>query len=170
METLERTRDALSHSHPGASTEEILMACMHLMLEKKARQRGLVESPLATPRPCSPDRIPAHVRREVMKRSGGRCEWVFENGERCNSTWQLEVDHLDPRALGGKATVDRCRAACRPQPARGSPGVRRRLDGPLHEEGQERGHAAPGSLRPLEPCSQDRDRRKWMSLRRRGFD
>ena len=114
METLEKTRDALSHSHPGASTEEILMACMRLMLDKKAKQKGLVERPLKAPRPCRPDRIPAHVRREVMKRSGGRCEWVFENGERCNSTWQIEVDHLDPKALGGQATVERCRAACRP--------------------------------------------------------
>jgi hypothetical protein len=39
---------------------------------------------------------------------------VFDNGERCNSTWQVEVDHIDPKALGGQATVDRCRAACRP--------------------------------------------------------
>ncbi|HEY6100723.1 MAG TPA: HNH endonuclease, partial [Anaeromyxobacter sp.] len=108
------TRDALSHSHPGASTEEILLACMQLMLDRKAKEKGLVERPLETPRPCRPERIPAHVRREVMKRSGGRCEWVFENGERCNSTWQIEVDHLDPKALGGEATVERCRAACRP--------------------------------------------------------
>ena len=114
METLEETRDALSHTHPGASTEEILMACMRLMLDKKAKDKGLVERPQKAPRPCRPHRIPAHVRREVMKRSGGRCEWVFENGERCNSTWQIEVDHLDPKALGGQATVESCRAACRP--------------------------------------------------------
>jgi hypothetical protein len=114
METLEKTRDALSHSHPGASTEEILMACMNLMLERKAKQKGLVEKPLKTPRPCSPERIPAHVRREVMKRSGGRCEFVLANGERCNSSHQVEVDHIEPRALGGLATVEGCRAACRP--------------------------------------------------------
>ena len=113
VETLERTKDALSHSHPGASTEEILMACMDLMLEKKAKQRGLVEKPLETPRPSRSDRVPAHVRREVMKRSGGRCEWVFENGERCNSTYQVECDHITPRALGGLPTVENTRAACR---------------------------------------------------------
>ncbi|HEY6002376.1 MAG TPA: HNH endonuclease, partial [Anaeromyxobacter sp.] len=113
METLERTKDALSHSHPGASTEEILMACMQAMLAKKAKQRGLVERPLETPRPSRPDHIPAHVRRAVMERSGGRCEWVFENGERCNSTYQVEADHIHPKALGGRATVENTRAACR---------------------------------------------------------
>jgi hypothetical protein len=113
METLEQTKDALSHSHPGASTEEILMACMQLMLAKKAKQKGLVERPLETPRPSRPDHIPAHVRRAVMERSGGRCEWVFENGERCNSAHQVECDHIHPEALGGRATVENIRAACR---------------------------------------------------------
>src|SRR5512138_983471 len=115
METLDRTRDALSHSHPGASNEEILMACMELMLDRKAKQKGLlVKKPLKTPRPCSPDRIPAHVQRGVMKRSGGRCEFVLANGERCNSSYQVEIDHIEPKALGGLATVEGCRAACRP--------------------------------------------------------
>jgi HNH endonuclease len=113
METLEQTKDALSHSHAGASTEEILMACMQLMLAKKAKQRGLVEKPLETPRPSRPDNIPAHVRRAVMERSGGRCEWVFENGERCNSSDQVECDHIHPAALGGLATFENIRAACR---------------------------------------------------------
>lgn len=111
---LQETKDALSHSHPGASTEEILMACMELMLAKKARQKGLVDRPLKTPRPSRTDHVPAHVRREVMKRSGGRCEWVFESGERCGSTYQVECDHIDPRARGGPATVANLRAACRP--------------------------------------------------------
>jgi hypothetical protein len=113
METLEQTRDVLSHSHPGASTEEILMACMQLMLAKKAKERGLVERPLETPRPSRPDHIPAQVRRAVMERSGGRCEWVFDDGERCNSAYQVEVDHIEPKALGGRATIENTRAACR---------------------------------------------------------
>jgi hypothetical protein len=113
METLERTKEALSHSHPGASTEEILMACMQLMLAKKAKQKGLVEKPLETPRPSRTEHIPAHVRRAVMERSGGRCEWVFENGERCSSAYQVEVDHVVPRACGGRATVENTRAVCR---------------------------------------------------------
>jgi len=113
METFEQTKDALSHSHPGASTEEILMACMQLMLAKKAKERGLVEKPLEKPRPSRPDHIPAHVRRAVMERSGGRCEWVFDNGERCNSAYQVECDHIEPKALGGRATVENTRAACR---------------------------------------------------------
>jgi 5-methylcytosine-specific restriction endonuclease McrA len=84
------------------------------MLAKKAKQRGLVKRPLETPRPSRPDHIPAHVRRAVMERSGGRCEWVFDNGDRCSSTYQVEVDHIVPEALGGRATVENTRATCRP--------------------------------------------------------
>jgi 5-methylcytosine-specific restriction endonuclease McrA len=89
------------------------MACMQLMLAKKAKEKGLVERPLETPRPSRPEHIPAHVRRAVMERSGGRCEWVFDDGERCNSAYQVECDHIDPKALDGRATVENIRAACR---------------------------------------------------------
>jgi hypothetical protein len=101
METLEQTRDALSHSHPGASTEEILMACMQLMLAKKAKEKGLVERPGKAPRASRTDRIPAHVRRDVWERAGGRCEWRFASGERCDCTTRLEFDHLRTRKDGG---------------------------------------------------------------------
>jgi hypothetical protein len=113
MTKLQQTKDALSHSHAGATTEEILIACMELMLSRKAKQKGLVERPLETPRPSRTDHIPAPVRREVMTRSGGRCEWLFENGERCNSTDRVEFDHIQPKARGGKATARNIRAACR---------------------------------------------------------
>jgi hypothetical protein len=113
VEKLQRTKDALSHSHPGASTEEILVACMDLMLAKKAKEKGIVQKPLETPRPSRTDAIPAHVKRAVWERAGGRCEWRFESGERCGCTTRLEYDHLHPKALGGRATVDTIRLACR---------------------------------------------------------
>jgi hypothetical protein len=113
METLDRTKDALSHSHPRASTEEVLLACMQLMLAKKAKERGVVDRPLETLRPSKPDHVPAHVRRAAMERSGGRCEWVFANGERCGSMHKLECDHIVPKALGGPASIENIRVLCR---------------------------------------------------------
>jgi hypothetical protein len=106
--------DALSHAMPGASREEILEAGLDELISKVAKRRGLVKSPRKTPPPSRSDRIPAHVRREVWRRSGGRCEWVLESGERCGSTKRVEVDHVDPKALGGPPTVENTRALCRP--------------------------------------------------------
>ncbi len=61
------------------------------------------------------DAIPAHVKRAAWIRAGGRCEWRFESGERCNSTTRLEFDHhLEPRARGGPPTLENIRVRCKP--------------------------------------------------------
>jgi hypothetical protein len=111
---LEAAKDALSHAMPGASSEEILEAGLDELISKVAKRRGLVKSPRKAPPPSKGDHVPAHVRREVWRRSGGRCEWVLESGERCGSTKRVEVDHVDPRALGGPPTIENTRALCRP--------------------------------------------------------
>ncbi len=111
---LEAARDALSHSHPNAGIEEILEAGLDLLLERQAKRRGLVKKPRPEPRPSSdPDYVPAQVRRAVWKRDGGRCQFRLANGEICGSTVRVEIDHVEPRALGGPSTVENCRLACR---------------------------------------------------------
>jgi hypothetical protein len=57
--------------------------------------------------------ILAAVRREVWARDGGRCTWQGEDGRRCESRWQLELDHVVPVALGGPTTASNLRLTCR---------------------------------------------------------
>jgi hypothetical protein len=110
---LEAAKDALAHAMPGASTGEILEAGLDLLLEKAAKRKGLVEKPREEPPPSKSDAIPAHVKRAVWRRAGGRCEFRLESGEVCGSTHRLEFDHHPiPRAHGGPATVDNIRLAC----------------------------------------------------------
>jgi 5-methylcytosine-specific restriction endonuclease McrA len=82
-------------------------------LDAEAKRNGLVAKPQTTVRPSKSDRIPAHVKRGVWERAGGRCEYVLESGERCGCTDQLEYDHITPRARGGKSTVANVRLVCR---------------------------------------------------------
>ncbi len=116
LKKLDAARDALSHSHPGAGIEEILEAGLDLLLDRAAKRKGLVKRPRRTQlRPSSaPDHVPAHVRRAVWERDGGRCQFRLASGEICGSTHRLEIDHITPRALGGPSTVENCRIACRP--------------------------------------------------------
>lgn len=109
---LEAARDALSHSHRGSSDAEILEAGLDLILAAQEKRNGLVEKPLKTPRPSKPGHIPAHVRRAVWERDGGRCQFRLDSGEICGSTYLVEVDHIQPEALGGAATFENCRLAC----------------------------------------------------------
>jgi hypothetical protein len=114
LEKLDRAKDALSHSKPGASMEEILEAGLDLVLERQAKRNGLVARPCETVRPSKPDRIPAHVKRAVWERAGGRCEYILESGERCGCTTRLEYDHVIPKARGGRSTVRNTRLVCDP--------------------------------------------------------
>ncbi len=112
---LDAARDALSHSHPGASAEEILEAGLDLVLARQAKRRGLVERPrrpVDAPRPKS-DRVPAHVSRAVWNRDKGRCQWPLQGGGTCGSTYMVEIDHIEPKARGGPSTVENTRLACR---------------------------------------------------------
>jgi 5-methylcytosine-specific restriction endonuclease McrA len=114
LEKIAAARDALSHSRPDATTDEILEAALDLLLAKASKAKGLVDRPLKNPRPSNDeDHIPAHVKREVMKRDGGRCQFRLASGEICGCTRHLQFDHVKPLALGGLSTVDNVRLLCR---------------------------------------------------------
>lgn len=57
--------------------------------------------------------IPAALRREVWARDAGQCTWREEDGRRCESRWQLELDHVIPVAFGGPTTAGNIRLVCR---------------------------------------------------------
>src|SRR5512138_1956538 len=124
LEKLDKARDALSHSHPGASAEAILEAGLDLLLARDAKRKGIVAKPRSAA-PLSPGplprgagdgtgsrRIPASVKRAVWIRDQGRCQWPLESGGICGSTHRLQFDHVDPWACGGPATVENVRVAC----------------------------------------------------------
>ena len=138
LKELDTARDVLSHSIPGASIEQVLQAALHLLLEKQAKARGQVKRPRKTVhstatstasttpnsnsnsneplhrRTAPREAIPAAVRRAVWERDEGRCTWPLDGGGRCGSTYQLELDHIDPWARWGDETVDGLRILCRP--------------------------------------------------------
>ena len=57
--------------------------------------------------------MPAALRAEVWSRDQGRCQWPIDSGGVCGSTWQLELDHILPRARGGPCTAANLRVLCR---------------------------------------------------------
>ncbi len=112
LQKLEAARAALSHSHPGADAQEILEAGLDLLLERHAKRRGETERPRRVPPPSNPEHVPAHVKREVWKRDGGRCQWPLDGGGICGATHRIQLDHRVPRARGGLPTVENLRCLC----------------------------------------------------------
>jgi hypothetical protein len=45
----------------------------------------------------------------VIRHAGGRrCEWILENGKRCECTRRLQFDHIQAVALGACPRNSRC--------------------------------------------------------------
>jgi hypothetical protein len=56
---------------------------------------------------------PAAVARAVFLRDGQRCSYVAPDGRRCSARRCLELDHVDPWAVGGESTIENLRLRCR---------------------------------------------------------
>jgi 5-methylcytosine-specific restriction endonuclease McrA len=146
LEKLDAARAARAHATPGATAEAILEEALDLLLAREARRReAATDRPLATPRPSAPERIPAHVRREVWARDQGRCQWPLHDGGVCGSTHRLELDHVRPRARGGPSTADNLRLLCG---AHNAEAARRAFGGEWMARFG-RGSEAPPTERPL---------------------
>jgi len=57
--------------------------------------------------------VSAAIEREVRLRDGNRCQFPLDAGGVCGSTWQVELDHVVPLALGGETSAANLRCACR---------------------------------------------------------
>jgi 5-methylcytosine-specific restriction endonuclease McrA len=115
LQLLEASKDAFAHSFPSGRAADVIKHGLRVALAQHDKRLGLVEKPLKTPRPSRTNHIPAHVKREVLRRAGGRvCEWILPSGERCDCRRKLQFDHIEPLALGGKSTLENVRLACRP--------------------------------------------------------
>ena len=102
-------RDLLSHAIPSGDLEQVLERALDALIP--ALERGKFAA-TDKPRPRSghsskdPRHIPAHVKRAVWNRDGGRCTHVDEKGHRCAERKFLEYDHEEPVARGAVG-VDR---------------------------------------------------------------
>ena len=109
----ERARAKLSRTKPRAmSMEEALNALVQFYLEHdgpKPRKQKAEE----TAKPKPPTRhIPRTTRKAVFDRDGHRCTYVAADGTRCTATHDLQVDHVQPFALGGTNEPDNLRVLC----------------------------------------------------------
>ncbi len=125
----ERLRELLAPQFRGRPSEtEFLHALADIALEKLDPGQ-----PVHTERKAKRDRVKARVasaseglqatarvapsasmKREDRKRCENRCAHVsLLTGEKCGSTFALELDHIVPVALGGQTSVENLRLVCR---------------------------------------------------------
>jgi len=78
-------------------------------LQKKAERRAKSEKLI----PSSVSRyVPSELKERVYQRDKGCCTFMGKNGKRCGSSWQLQLDHIKPFAIGGKTEFENLRLVC----------------------------------------------------------
>ena len=130
FEKLKRIQELLSHTHIEASNAELLDAAMDVFLEKKdplkkfvkprmsrgdtAAEVGPRSGAAVKPSTRSASAVKPSTRNAVLRKSAGQCEYRDPKTERrCESRHLLEIDHIQPRALGGTNEPGNLRAVCR---------------------------------------------------------
>ena len=112
----EKARAIISRKLPGATVEDALNELVGFFLKQKAprqRQSKLSSNPKPEPTPTTRTRhIPAATRDRVMLRDKQRCTFKSRPGHTCNSTHNLQIDHIKPFALGGTHDPGNLRVLC----------------------------------------------------------
>ena len=132
FEELKDAKSFLSHVvHYGSWAEVISALATKLNQSKRGKQNktsGPVKSELGSatefknpdlqgpsPAPLARKRAPisVHIKREVFAKAKGCCQYVAPNGSRCDSQFQIQIDHIVPVNWGGPSSIDNLRLLCR---------------------------------------------------------
>lgn len=111
-ENLERARDVLGHIFPDGHWVDVIDFSVQTLLEDRDPLEKSTHQVTATV--TTRVTITPALRAFVLQRADGQCEFIHEDsGHRCEETRQLEVDHIDPKCLGGSNDPENLRALCR---------------------------------------------------------
>jgi 5-methylcytosine-specific restriction endonuclease McrA len=123
MKKLDEVKALLSNRYPtGIEFEQLFEAVIDEFLDrhspkrKQARreerkQRRYANSASRTTGKRTRYISPAS-KDKVFTRDGGRCTFIGANGRRCNSTWGLQIDHIEPYTRGGSNRASNLRLLC----------------------------------------------------------
>jgi hypothetical protein len=109
-EKLDQLRLQYSHVNPEMS----YIALLEHLCDKALPKRESTATPAPEVKVEPQGRhVPAAMKREVWKRDKGCCSYTDVNtGKRCGSRFQLQYDHIEPYALGGKTELENLRVLC----------------------------------------------------------
>ena len=101
---LKRAKETLSHTVPSGQSADVIA---HVLREFVKRMDPLKKK-------NSPAVAHRAIRRNVIQQAKGGCTFKDRKTNRtCGSRYQIEIDHIIPKALGGDDSPENLRALCR---------------------------------------------------------
>lgn len=119
MGLLSVVRGLLSHSIPDGAYPEILKYMGKLTIEvlqkRKGRAAGVTKKKTTdAEKSCVKNRTFSRATKQaVFSKAKGVCEFVGSDGHRCESSFQVEFDHIIPWSQGGSSDLENCQLLCR---------------------------------------------------------
>jgi hypothetical protein len=112
---IEHAQELLSHVLPNGDLAALFERGLDALIANETKRRLGAGKPRQR-RSLSPGsrHVPVEVAREVWERDGGQCTFVDEQGRRCSARRFLTIEHRQPFALGGPATVENTCLLCGP--------------------------------------------------------
>ncbi|MBX3040354.1 MAG: HNH endonuclease [Bdellovibrionaceae bacterium] len=124
FEDLKQAKSLLSHTCPDGAWNDVIGSLAKDFNKRKLRDvpSGKRESFATSIQNAGPSEKPSHrrehlriaIKRDLLKKAQNRCEYTdLKTQKRCSSTYQLEVEHIQPLALGGSNSLENLRILCR---------------------------------------------------------
>jgi len=113
LEKLRCAQDMLGHAIPSGDEAAVLDRALTSLLIELAKKKFAQGAKPRVTRGATRGNVSAAVRRAVWVRDRGRCAFISSGGHRCDERRFIEFHHLDPKALGGEASVDNIELRCR---------------------------------------------------------
>lgn len=108
IELFEKVMDRMAHTNFERKYETLFITLAEAALRKW--EGNAAPQPIPGKVKCR--HIPAATKRKIWKRDQGRCQFVSKEGRHCQETHGLQLDHIQPFALGGPATEENLRLLC----------------------------------------------------------
>ena len=94
------------------ATPPVSRAIKALIEKEVRRRRGAGQKRKRRVQKPGSRHVPVEVAAEVWRRDGSQCTFVDEEGRRCSARRFLTIEHVQPYACGGPATVDNLSLLC----------------------------------------------------------
>ena len=111
-EALKQTQGLLGHAIPSGDLALVCARAMKYFFAHLAKQRFGAKPAAAPAHEAKGRGIPKPLRKLIWERDGGRCAFMSADGHRCGESFRVEIDHIQPLALGGRTVPENLRLLC----------------------------------------------------------
>jgi hypothetical protein len=109
---IQQARNLLSHAIPSGDLAQLFERALDALLHAESKRRVGTGQPRRRQLEPGSRHIPRDIARAVWERDGAQCAFTDALGQRCSERRFLTIEHREPFARGGPATLENLCLLC----------------------------------------------------------